>query len=151
MRLFSHSAAWDTCAAQGQCAGNSKVQCVNCRCSSFHTQLRATHALHTVSVQLTFALCGMQTQMYLVVWDICRVGHNCIFTLYITIHLVISMPKIPYTVQTLYHRAKISFFALRGDCAHEKYLFILGVRDLITGIFGVFWNLSGKNPCAGLV
>jgi len=34
-----------------------------------------------------------------------------------------------YTVQTLYYRAKISFFALRGDCAHEKYLFILGVRD----------------------
>jgi hypothetical protein len=33
------------------------------------------------------------------------------------------------TVQTLYHCAKISFFALRGDCAHEKYLFILGVRD----------------------
>jgi len=36
---------------------------------------------------------------------------------------------IMHTVQTLYHRAKISFFALRGDCAHEKYLFILGVRD----------------------
>jgi len=34
-----------------------------------------------------------------------------------------------YTVQTLYHRAKISVFALRGDCAHEKYLFNLGVRD----------------------
>jgi len=33
------------------------------------------------------------------------------------------------TVQTLYHRAKILFFALRGGCAHEKYLFILGVRD----------------------
>ena len=56
-----------------------------------------------------------------------------------------------HTVQTLYHRAKISFFALRGDCAHEKYLFILGVRDWKTGIFGVFWSLSGKNLCAGLV
>ena len=42
-------------------------------------------------------------------------------------------------------------FALRGDCVHEKYLCILGVRDLKTGIFGVFWSLSGKNPCAGLV
>ena len=38
-----------------------------------------------------------------------------------------SSPSI--TVQTLYHRAKMSFFALRGDCAHGKYLFILGVRD----------------------
>ena len=56
-----------------------------------------------------------------------------------------------FTVQTLYHRAKISLFALRGDCAHEKYLFSLGVRDLKTGIFGVFWSWSGKNPCAGLV
>jgi len=54
------------------------------------------------------------------------------------------------TVQTLYHRAKISFFALRGDCAHEKYLFILGVRDWKTGIFCVFRSLSGKNSCAGL-
>jgi len=34
-----------------------------------------------------------------------------------------------HTVQTLYHRVKMSFFALRGDCAHKKYLFILGVRD----------------------
>jgi hypothetical protein len=37
--------------------------------------------------------------------------------------------QITHTVQTLYHRAKMSFFALRGDCAHKKYLFILGVRD----------------------
>jgi hypothetical protein len=65
--------------------------------------------------------------------------------------LTLCYKTIGVSVQTLYYRAKISFFALRDDCAHEKYLFILGVRDQKTGIFGVFWSLSGKNPCAGLV
>jgi hypothetical protein len=33
-----------------------------------------------------------------------------------------------YTVQTLYHHAKIPFFALQGDRAHEKFISILRVQ-----------------------
>ena len=30
-------------------------------------------------------------------WNIiCRVGQNCIYTPYMTVHLVISLPKLPY-------------------------------------------------------
>jgi len=39
------------------------------------------------------------------------------------------------TVQTLYHRAKISFFALRGDCAHKKISIYFGGAGLKNGDF----------------
>ena len=52
------------------------------------------------------------------------------------------------TVQTLYHRAKISCFALRGDCAHEKYLFFLGVREK-WGFLAYFGACQAKIPVRG--
>jgi hypothetical protein len=30
-------------------------------------------------------------------WRVCRVGQNCIYTPYMTVYLVIFLPKIPYT------------------------------------------------------
>jgi hypothetical protein len=51
------------------------------------------------------------------------------------------MDTIWTTVQTLYHRAKISFFALRDDCAHEKNIFILGVRGGAGLKNGDFWRI----------
>ena len=60
----------------------------------------------------------------------CTHTHTHTHTITHTYHkTTMSLVQATCTVQTLYHRAKISFFALRGDCAHEKYLFILGVRD----------------------
>jgi hypothetical protein len=66
---------------------------------------------------------------------VCTVGLYHIYSVYTEFPAGRSLNErsytgcIVYTVQTLYHRAKITFFALRGDCAHEKYLFIGGVRD----------------------
>jgi hypothetical protein len=53
------------------------------------------------------------------------------------------------TVQTLYHRAKISFFALRGDCAHEKYYLFWGCGVEKRGFWAYFGACQAKIPVRG--
>ena len=40
---------------------------------------------------------GCQIQTYMSVWSIYRVGQNLTYTPYMTVYLVISLPKMPYT------------------------------------------------------
>jgi hypothetical protein len=52
-----------------------------------------------------------------------------------------------FTVQTLYHRAKISFFALRGDCAHKKSFYFGGAGLKNGGFWRILEPVRQKSLC----
>ena len=63
---------------------------------------------------------------------------------------LLTHSNLPYSTDFISPRKNI-VFCPAGWLRARKISIYFGGAELKTGIFGVFWSLSGKKPCAGLV